>query len=183
MRQMKIMTGCGKWELFLISWEPKKLKRFVIKIYMLWYSKGYTWNMSVYLGRDKCVTATVTRVHATMSGLTIRIGNLGHKLYRDSFFSSDLLNDLHTEAIHSCSTVRPKWKVMQSVFGRKLRLKCGNIKTRVKGDCSCSMEGQVKQTYWWVCIVLQQKVMSALSMEMLWNQQLYKWPHDKQALH
>jgi hypothetical protein len=99
-------------------------------------SKGFTYNMSVYLGRDrKNVTATMTATHATVSGLTTRIENLGHKLYMYNFFSScDLFDDLHTKAINCCGTVRPNQKAMPSDFGRKLRLKWGDIKTRVKGD-------------------------------------------------
>jgi hypothetical protein len=65
----------------------------------------------------------VTAVQATVSRLTTRIGSLGHKLYRDSFFSPDLFNDLHIKAIHFCGNVRPNQKVMPSDFGRKLRLK------------------------------------------------------------
>jgi hypothetical protein len=64
----------------------KKYKWFGIKIYKLCNSKGYTYNMSVYLGRDrKCTTSTVTATHATVSGLTIKFENLGHKLYMDNF--------------------------------------------------------------------------------------------------
>jgi hypothetical protein len=56
--------------------------------------------MSVYLGKDrKCPTAIMTAFHATVTGLTTRIENLGHKLYTDNFPSSpDLLDDLHTKA-------------------------------------------------------------------------------------
>jgi hypothetical protein len=41
---------------------PRKCKRFVIKIYILCNSKGYTFNMSAYLGRD--------RKHATDTVIT-----------------------------------------------------------------------------------------------------------------
>jgi hypothetical protein len=91
--------------------------------------------MLVYLGTEKKhVNATMATVHATMSGLTIRIGNLGQKLCGQFFSSPDLFNDLHTTAINSCGTVRPDRKVMPSNSGRKLRLKWGGIKTMVKGD-------------------------------------------------
>jgi hypothetical protein len=51
---------------------PKKHKRFGIKIYELGDSKGYTYNMSVYLGRDrKHATASVTTTHVTVTGLKI----------------------------------------------------------------------------------------------------------------
>jgi hypothetical protein len=67
---------------------PKKHKRFGIKIYKLCDSLGYSYNMTVYLGKDrKLATPTMTATHVTVTGLTGRIENLGHKLYMDSFFS------------------------------------------------------------------------------------------------
>jgi hypothetical protein len=57
-------------------------RTFGIKIYKLCSSKGYTYNMSVYLGRDrKYATASMTATHATVTGLTTRTENSGHKLY------------------------------------------------------------------------------------------------------
>jgi hypothetical protein len=92
---------------------PKKHKWFGMKIYKLCDFKGYTYNMSVYLGRDRiCVTATMTGTHVTVSRLTTRIEILGHKLYMDSFFSfPDLFYSLHRKVINCCGTVRPNQKV------------------------------------------------------------------------
>jgi hypothetical protein len=97
---------------------------------------GYACNISVHLGRGrKCVTAAVTSTHGAVSGLTTRIENLGHKCYMDSFFSSlDLLDDLHMKDINCCGVVRLNQKRMPRGFGRKLRLKQGDIITRVRGD-------------------------------------------------
>jgi hypothetical protein len=39
-----------------------------------------------------------------------------------------------TKGINCCGTVRPNKKGMPSDCGRKLRLRQGDIKTRVKGD-------------------------------------------------
>jgi hypothetical protein len=59
-------------------------------------------------GKWKCATATMTATHATMTGITTEIENLGHKLYMDNSFSSpDLFDDLHIKAINCCGTVRP----------------------------------------------------------------------------
>jgi hypothetical protein len=116
---------------------PKTHKSFGIKIYKLYDSKGYTYNMSLYLGRDrKCAAATVNTAHTTVLGLTARNENLGHKLYIDSFFSChDLLYDIHMKALNYCGTVRPNQKGMPSDLGRKLGLKqCDIKKTRVKGS-------------------------------------------------
>jgi hypothetical protein len=117
------------------QYTPKKHKRFGIKIYKQCDSKGYTY-MLVYLGRDrKRATALMTATYATVTGLTTRIENFGHKLYMDNFFPSpDLFDNLHTKAINCCGTVRPNRKGMPRDFGTKLRLKRGDLKTRVRGD-------------------------------------------------
>ena len=60
---------------------PKKHKQFGIKLYKRCDSKGYTYNMIVYLGRDrKHVTPSMTATHANVIGLAARTGHVGHKL-------------------------------------------------------------------------------------------------------
>jgi hypothetical protein len=84
---------------------PKKHKHFGIKIYKLCDSKGYMYDIRVYLIKD--------RTHATVAGLTRRVENVEHRLYMDNLFSSrDLFNDLHSEKINCCDTVRLNWKGM-----------------------------------------------------------------------
>jgi hypothetical protein len=80
-----------------------------INIYKLCDSKGYTYNISAYLGRDrKCTSATMTATHTTVSGLTTKFENMGHKLYMGNFFSSpDLIDDSNMKAINCCGTVKP----------------------------------------------------------------------------
>jgi hypothetical protein len=92
--------------------------------------------MSVYLGRDRNhTTATMTSTHATVSGLNTKIENLRHELYTDNFLSSpDLFDCLHMMAINCCGTVKSNRKEMLNDFGRKLRIKQGDIKTGVKDD-------------------------------------------------
>ena len=73
---------------------PKNRKRFGIKIFKLCDSTGYTYDMKVYLGKDRQSTAQhVTATHATVTELTRKIEERGHKLYMDSFFSSPELFD------------------------------------------------------------------------------------------
>jgi hypothetical protein len=55
----------------------------------------------------KTVTATMTAVNATVSRLSTRNGNMGHKQSTWTIFCPDLFNDLHTEAINFHGTVRP----------------------------------------------------------------------------
>jgi hypothetical protein len=65
---------------------------------------------------------------ATVTGHNTRTENLGHKLYMDNFFSSpDLFSNLHTKAINCCGTVRPNLKRMPYDFGKKPKLKRGDL--------------------------------------------------------
>ena len=63
---------------------PKKHKWFGIKIYKLCDSKGYTYSMTVYLGKDrKRATPFMTATHATVTGLTARIEHMRNKMLAD----------------------------------------------------------------------------------------------------
>ena len=74
---------------------PKKRKRFSIKMFKLCDSTGYTYDMNVYLGKDKG-----WRTHNTVANLTKGVEGFGHKLYMDNFFSSpDLYDDLAQKKI------------------------------------------------------------------------------------
>jgi len=71
---------------------PKKWKSFGIKIYKLCDESGYTYDMSVYLGKDsRSATDDMTATHATVRHLTCRVEGLGHRLFTDNFFSSPRL--------------------------------------------------------------------------------------------
>jgi hypothetical protein len=53
---------------------PKKHKRFGVKIYKFCDETGYSYDMTVYLGRDKQLTVQhLTATHATLSELTKKI--------------------------------------------------------------------------------------------------------------
>jgi hypothetical protein len=65
---------------------PNKYKQFEIKICKLCNSNGYTHNRRVYSGKDrKRATDTITGTHATVTALTTKTENVGHKLYMDNF--------------------------------------------------------------------------------------------------
>ncbi|PNF17185.1 hypothetical protein B7P43_G06584 [Cryptotermes secundus] len=116
---------------------PKKHKRFGIKIFKLCDSAGYTYDMKVYLGKDRTrADQEVTATHATVRDLCKRVEGVGHKLYMDNFFSSpDLFDELMTKKISCCGTVRPNRKGLpQDIRNRQLRLKKGDIRVRVRGD-------------------------------------------------
>jgi hypothetical protein len=73
-----------------------------MKIYKLCDETGYTYNMTVYLGRDREFSAQhLTASHATMSELTEKIKGRGHKLYMDNYSSSlDYFDDLATKQVY-----------------------------------------------------------------------------------
>jgi len=77
-------------------------------------STGYTYDMKVYLGKDRqCTVQHVTATHATETELTRKIEGRGHKLYMDNFFSSpELFDDLVKKQIYCCGTFRPNRKGM-----------------------------------------------------------------------
>jgi hypothetical protein len=116
---------------------PKKHKRFGIKIFKLCDAAGYTYDMKVYLGKDRTrADQDVTATHTTVRDLCRRIEGVGHKLYMDNFFSSpNLFDELTTKKINCCGTVRPSRKGLpQELRNRKLGLKKGDIRVRVRGD-------------------------------------------------
>jgi hypothetical protein len=109
---------------------PKNHKCFGIKIYKLCDSKGCTYNMTVYLGKDRThATDTMTATKTTVAGLPRGVQNVGHKLYMDNFFSSPaLFNDLHRKKINFCGIVRLNQKGMPQEFRKTLKLKWGDIR-------------------------------------------------------
>jgi L-cysteine desulfidase len=73
---------------------PKKDKRFGIKIYKLCNSLGYTYVMSVYLGKQwQHATAHIRATHGTVLQVIQRIEVLGNKIFMDNYFTSPALSD------------------------------------------------------------------------------------------
>lgn len=118
---------------------PKKHKRFGIKIYKLNDSLGYTYDMSVYLGKQKkLATKNVSSIHGTVLQLVRRVEGVGHKLYMDNYFSSPLLfDDLLERKINSFGTVKYNRRGLpQEINPRNMKLKRGDIVTRVRDNLS-----------------------------------------------
>ena len=102
--------------------------RFGIKIFKLCDSTGYTYDMKVYLGKDRQRTAQyVIATHATVTELTRKIEGRGRKLYMDNFFSSpELIWWLGEETdllLWHCQTEqeRPKTEDNKTETGRHSR--------------------------------------------------------------
>ena len=118
---------------------PKKCKHISIKMFKLCDSTGYTYNMNVYLGKDRQRAAQPLRArHNTVANLTRGVEGFGHKPYMDKFFSSpDLYDDLAQKKIFCCGTVRLHRKGMpKDLKPKALRLKRrGDIRViRTRGD-------------------------------------------------
>jgi hypothetical protein len=88
----------------------------------------YTYNMSVYLGKDwQNATQMMTVTHEKLKNLTTRVKGVGHKLYMDNSSSSlDLSDDLHTRTINCCGTVRQNCRGMPG-DNKKLEFKWDDI--------------------------------------------------------
>ena len=115
----------------------KKRKCFGIKMYKLCDSTGYTYDMDVYLGKDRQRTAQhLTATDARVTNLTWRVEGVGHKLYMDNFFSSpDLFDDLAQKKIYCCVTVRLNRKGMpKDLKPKTMRLKRGEVRVRTRGE-------------------------------------------------
>jgi len=128
---------------------PKK-KCFGIKIYKLCDESGYTYDMSVYVGRESdSATDDVTAAHTTVRHLTCRVEGLGHKIFMDNFFSSPrLFDDLDRRKMNSCGTVRRNSKDMPRDFGRKqLQLKRGDVRVRTRGGLTALVWKDRREVY------------------------------------
>ena len=93
--------------------------------------------MTIYLGRDRQRTAQLlTATHTTVSELTKKLQERGHKLYMDYYLSSpDLFDDLATKKIYCCGTVRPNRKGMPQDLGpKRMTLQQGDPQVRTRGD-------------------------------------------------
>ena len=116
---------------------PKKHKRFGIKIYKLCDPLGYTYDMSVYLGKQRQhATAEITATHGTVLQVIRRVEELKHKVFMDNYFTSPaLFDDLFQHKINACGTVRHDRCGMPRDIGPKsLKMKKGDIVTRVRGN-------------------------------------------------
>jgi hypothetical protein len=117
---------CSKEGSFSNNTYPKKHKRFRIKIYKLSDKTGYTYDMKVYVGKARLRRVQdLTISRATVTELTKKVQERGHKLYMGNFFTSPrIFEDLAMTKIYCCGTLRPNRKGMPQDLGpRKMKLK------------------------------------------------------------
>jgi hypothetical protein len=64
--------------------------------------------MSMYLGKQRQhATAQITATHGTVLQVIRRVEGLGHRIFRDNYFTSPaLFGDLFQLKINACGTVR-----------------------------------------------------------------------------
>ena len=128
-------------------------------------SKDYwpLYNMSVSLDKDRKHETPLTVTQVTVNGLS-RIKNLGHKFYTDSIFSCQTFGDLHAETIKCCGTVWLNSNGMLRGFGQKMKLMCGHMKNRVRGNLTAIVwKGKQCEQ---ICSLNQQNVISLKNTEM-----------------
>jgi len=115
----------------------KKCRYFGIKIFKLCDLTGYTYDMKVYVRKDRQRTAQhLTAIHAIVTKLTRKTEGRGHKLYMENLFSSpELYDDLAKKQIYCCGTFRLKMRVMPKDIAPKIiKLKSGDIHVRTSAD-------------------------------------------------
>jgi hypothetical protein len=116
---------------------PKKREGFIMKIYKLCDSNGYTYDLKVHLGKDRQSTAQrLTAARAIVTELTRKVEGHGHKLYVNDFFSSPaLFDDLAKKKVNCCGAVKPNRRGMpRDLELGEVELKRGDIKVRTRGD-------------------------------------------------
>jgi len=113
----------------LLAIYSKETKRFCIKIYKLCNSLGYTYDMSVYLGKQRQhAAAQITAMHRTVLQVIWSVQGLGHKIFKNNYFTSPaLFDDLFQRKINGCGTVRHERHGMPWDIGPKyLKMKRGS---------------------------------------------------------
>ncbi|GBM40470.1 PiggyBac transposable element-derived protein 4 [Araneus ventricosus] len=108
---------------------PKKRKQWGIKMYKISDATGYTYNMRVYLGKDKLKeNLSPSASYNVVYTMAECVKDKGHKLFMDNFFSSPkLFHDLLTEKkINSCGTIRSNRKYFPKDLAPK-KMKQGDV--------------------------------------------------------
>ncbi len=153
---------------------PKKRKRFGIKIFKLCDSTGCTYDMKVYLGKDRQRMAQhLTATHATVTILTRKVEGRGHKLYMDNgqFFLPWIIWWLGQETdllLWQCQARQERHATRPSTKDNKTEKRRYSRKNQgwLYGN---TVAGQESQTFecWRTFTFPQQKIISALKEEKL----------------
>ena len=107
---------------------PKKHKRFGIKLYKHCDPLGYTYDVSMYLGKQQQhATAHITAMHGAVLQVLQRDEGLGHKIYSDKYFTLPaLFYYLFQQKINACGTVgHDRHGMPQDIGPKSLKVKMG----------------------------------------------------------
>lgn len=97
---------------------PSKRHRYGIKLYKLCTEKGYTWNASIYIGKDKNPDTNVLASETVVLKLIQELLDEGRTLYIDNFYSSIPLSyKLLERKTHSVGT----WRSNRQFFPRDVK--------------------------------------------------------------
>lgn len=97
--------------LFFRQYIPSKRHRYGIKLYKLYTGKGFTWNLSVYIGKDKSNDSNLSASESVVIKLVKDLLDEGRTLYTDNFYTSvPLARTLLSRNTHVVSTIRKNRK-------------------------------------------------------------------------
>lgn len=103
---------------------PSKSHKYGIKVYKLCTGNGYTWNMTVYVGRDS-VDGEYSASENVVMKLTKDLLNAGRTLYMDNYYTGiPLVYRLLDNSTHSVGTLRANRKYIPEAV-QKAKLKKG----------------------------------------------------------
>jgi hypothetical protein len=107
-----------KGKVVIRQYIEKKHMGFGIKIYKPCDRSGYTYDLRVYLGKERNVASTnVTHTDGTVLERVWKVGGVGHKIFMDNYFTSlKLFNDVHHRKINAYGTVHVNRKEMPPNF-------------------------------------------------------------------
>ena len=152
---------------------PKKHKRFGIKIYKLCDSLGYTYDMSVYLGKQRQhATTQITATHGRVLQVIRRVEGLGHKIFVDNYFTSPaVFDDLFQRKSNVCGTVRHDRRGMPRDIGPKfLKMRRVDTVTRVRETLrAVRWKDRRTCTFWQTCTLPLLKEISPTNLARLSN--------------
>ncbi|KAG5864073.1 hypothetical protein JTB14_033907 [Gonioctena quinquepunctata] len=113
---------------------PSKRYRYGVKIYKLCTDKGYTWNLSVYVGNDKAEDPHVSASQNVVMKLIEDLLNNGRTLFIDNFYTSvPLACKLLSHYTHVVGTLRKNRKYIPPEI-KSARLQKGEIIAKESAD-------------------------------------------------
>lgn len=123
---------------------PNKRHRYGIKMYKLCTSLGYTWNLSIYVGKD-LVNRNLSASHNVVMKLIEGLLNDGRILYVDNFYTSiPLAHHLLQYKTHLVGTLRSNRKYLPLAVMRA-KLKKGEIIAKESPDGITVLKWQDKR--------------------------------------